>query len=141
MSVVSSSCVVWTRSRVGKVTTADDFDGRLGAHDVGNDCTMKVNGTDFRILQKGITKKGNAFASHKYAEKSALQYKLGVDILAGSLVWIQGPYLAGKYTDIKFFNIVLRHFLEPGKQVEANEGYHGHVKKINARETTQIRRR
>ena len=66
--------------------------------------------------------KGNAFGSHKYAGKSALRYELGVDILAGNLVWIQGPYPAGKYTNIKIFNKVLRNFLEPGKRVEADRG-------------------
>ncbi len=74
----------------------------MGAHDVGNDCLMTVDGTDFRIPQKGVVKKGNAFGSHKYTGKSALRYKLGINILAGNLVWIQGPYPAGKYTDIKF---------------------------------------
>jgi hypothetical protein len=29
------------------------FESRLGAHDVGNDCTMTIDGTDFRILQQG----------------------------------------------------------------------------------------
>ena len=82
------------------------FESRLGAQDVGNDCTMTIDRTGFRIPQKGIAKKGNAFASHKYAEKSALCYKLGVDILARNLVWIQGPYPAGKYTDIKIFDKV-----------------------------------
>jgi hypothetical protein len=53
-----------------------------------------------------------------------------VDILAGNLVWIQGPYPAGKYTDIKIFNKVLRHFLEPGERVEADEGYRSHPDKI-----------
>jgi hypothetical protein len=60
------------------------FESRLGAHDVGNDCTMTIGGTDFRIPQKGIAKKGNAFVSHKYAGKFAFCYKLGVDILAGN---------------------------------------------------------
>jgi hypothetical protein len=91
---------------------------------------MTIDGTNFRILQKGIAKKGNAFGSHKYAGKSALRYKLGVDILAGNLVWIQGPYPAGKYTDIKIFNKVLRNFLEPGEWVETHEGYRGHPDKI-----------
>ena len=66
-----------------------------------NDCTMTVSGTDFRIPQKGATTKGNAFTSHKYAGKSALHYKLGIDILAGNLVWVSGPYTAGKWKDIK----------------------------------------
>jgi hypothetical protein len=51
-----------------------DFESRLGAHDMGKDCTMTINGTDFCILQQGVVKKGNAFASHKYVGKSALRY-------------------------------------------------------------------
>ena len=76
------------------------FKSRLGAHNVGNNCTMTINGTDFRILQKGIARNGNAFASHKCGGESPLHDKLGVVILAGNLVWIQGPYAAGKFTDI-----------------------------------------
>jgi hypothetical protein len=88
--------------------------------DMGNDCLITVDGTDFQIPQKGLPKKGNAFASHKFAGKSALRYELGVSILGGDLVWIQGPYPARKYTDNKIFNKVLRHYLEPGERVEAD---------------------
>jgi hypothetical protein len=45
-------------------------------------------------------------------------------------VWIQGPYPEGKFTDIEIFNKVLHHFLDPGEQVEADEGYVGHPDKI-----------
>jgi hypothetical protein len=45
-------------------------------------------------------------------------------------VWIQGPYPAGKYTDIKIYNKVLRNFLVSGERVEADEGYRGHPDKI-----------
>ncbi len=76
---------------------------------------MTIDGTNFCIPQKEIAKKRNAFASHKYEGKSALHYKLGVDILGGNLVWNLGPYPAGKYTDIKFFNNVFAHFLDPYK--------------------------
>ena len=99
-------------------------------HDVLNDCTMTVDGTDFHIPQKGTATKGKAFASHKLAGKSALRYELGVDILAGNLVWIQGPYPASKNTDIKIFNKVLRNFLKPGERVKDDEGYRGHPNKI-----------
>ncbi len=53
--------------------------------------------------------KGNAFTSHKYTGKSALCYKLGIDILARSLVWIHGPYPAGKgkYTNTNTSSNVL----------------------------------
>ena len=70
--------------------------------------------------------------SHKYAGKSALRYELGVNILAGNLVWIQVSYPAGKYMGIKIFNNVLVCFPELGERVEADEGYRGHVdKKVN----------
>ena len=49
-----------------------NFESRLGAQDVGNDCLMTIDETDYRILQKEATRKGNAFGSFKYAGKSAL---------------------------------------------------------------------
>jgi hypothetical protein len=54
---------------------------------IGNNCLMSINGTDFRIPQTGKATNGNLFASHKYAGKSALSYKIGVSILGGDLVW------------------------------------------------------
>jgi hypothetical protein len=68
--------------------------------------------------------------SFKYAGKSALRYKLGLDILAGNLIWVSGPYPAGKYTDITIFNSVLANCLEPGERVEADNGYVGRPDKI-----------
>ena len=77
------------------------FESRLGAHNVGSNCTMTVDGANFHIPQKGAAMRGNAFVSHKYVGKFALRYELGVDILDGNLVWVQGPNPGGKYTDIK----------------------------------------
>ena len=65
---------------------------------------MSINGTDFRIPQTGEVKKGNWFANHKYSFKSALRYEIGVCIIGGDLVWIQGPYPAGRFNDIASFN-------------------------------------
>ncbi len=55
---------------------------------------------------------------------------LGVDILAGNLVWVEGPYPTGAWKDIIFFNNVLSRCLEPGERVEANNGYVGHADNI-----------
>jgi hypothetical protein len=107
-----------------------DFDSRLGIHDVGNDCLMLVDGTDSRIPLKGAAKKGNPLRSHKYAGMSALCYELGVDILMGNLVWIQGPYPAGAWPNIKIFTSCLAHFLEPYERVKADDGYRGHADKV-----------
>ena len=91
---------------------------------------MSINGTNFWIPQTGDAKTGNTFASHKYAFKSALHYKIRVSIIGGDLVWIQGPYPAGRFTDIATLNKVLCHFREPSKRVEADNGYVGTANKI-----------
>ena len=76
-----------------------------------------------------VPRKRNAFTSNTHAGKSALRYKLGVDILTENLVWIQSPYPANKYTHINIFYKVLRNFLEPGKRVEADKGCCSHADK------------
>jgi hypothetical protein len=91
---------------------------------------MTIDGTDFCIHQKGVPKKGNLFGSHKYAGESPLRYELGVDILAGNLVWVEGPYTADASNDVNFFSGVLSHCLEPGERLEADNGYVGHTDKI-----------
>jgi hypothetical protein len=68
-------------------------------------------GRTFASPTKGNPKEGDIFASHtthhKYAVKSTLlRYEMCVDILGGNLVWIQGPYPAGKFTDINIFSKV-----------------------------------
>ncbi len=105
------------------------FESRL-VKDVGNNCLMLIDGTDFQITQKDPATRGNASASHKYAGKSAHRYELGIDILAGNLVWVSRPYPAGKWNDINFFLNELAHCLEPGERVEANNGYVRHADKI-----------
>ncbi len=86
---------------------------------------MSIDGTDFGILKKGAAAKGNAFASFKFKGKSALRYKVGLDILEGNLIWIRGPYPAGKYNDVTFVQDCLMHHLEPCECVVANKGYVG----------------
>ncbi len=106
------------------------FKSRLDAHDVGNNCLMSIDGTDFRILQKGAATRGNAFGFHKYVGKSALRYKLEIDILARNLAWVSRPYPTGKWNDIKKIMNELAHCLEPGERVEADNGYVGHADKV-----------
>lgn len=70
---------------------------------------MSIDGTDVRIPQQGHAIAGNPFSSHKFAGKCALRYEIGVDILAGNVVWVEGPYAAGKYTDLTIFCTSLIH--------------------------------
>ena len=90
-----------------------------------NDCLISVDGTDVRIPQQGPAIPGNPFSLFKFKGKCGLRYKIGVDILAGNIVWVNGPYAAGKYTDIKMFCRGLAHWLDEHKRVEADHGYIG----------------
>ena len=91
---------------------------------------MTIDGTNFCIQQKGVAKKGNAFGSHKYVGKSMLMYELGIDILKGNLVWVDGPYPAGAWPDIKIYLNSLAGHLLWGECIEANNSYMGHPNKI-----------
>ncbi len=48
-----------------------------------------------------------------------------MDILAGNIVWVNGPYTAGKYPDIKIFCMGLACWLDEFERVEADDGYIG----------------
>ncbi len=63
--VIVSQHLVLTPPPLPPPQTQIVFESRLGTHDVLNDCKMTVDGTDFRIPQKGAATKGNAFVSHK----------------------------------------------------------------------------
>ena len=90
-----------------------------------NDCLISVDGTDVRIPQQGPAIPGNPFSSFKFKGKCGLRYEIGVDILAGNIVWIEGPCAAGKYVDVEIFRRGLAHWLDKNERVEADDGYIG----------------
>ena len=65
--------------------------------DIGNDCLVSVDGTNFQIQEYG-----RKFYSHKF-RSSGLQYEITDSIVNGSIVWINGPYECGLWPDIKIF--------------------------------------
>jgi hypothetical protein len=50
-----------------------------------------MTGTKNKFLKRGITNLG----------KCGRRYEIGVDILAGNIVWVNGPFAAGKYPDVE----------------------------------------
>eukprot|EP00586_Coscinodiscus_wailesii_P007529 CAMPEP_0172490504 /NCGR_PEP_ID=MMETSP1066-20121228/20932_1 /TAXON_ID=671091 /ORGANISM="Coscinodiscus wailesii, Strain CCMP2513" /LENGTH=305 /DNA_ID=CAMNT_0013258997 /DNA_START=109 /DNA_END=1022 /DNA_ORIENTATION=- len=111
--------------------------------DIGNDCLINVDGTDFRIPEHG-----REFYSHKF-KKSGLRYEVGTCILTGDIVWINGPYECGLWPDINIFWNSLVSNLGTNERVEADDGYIGeaprHVKCpksfTNPRETLAMQQR
>ena len=64
------------------------------------------------------------FFSHKN-KKSALRYEIGINIITEDIVWVNGSFPAGKYSDITIFRDSLITFLGPGERVEKDDGYIG----------------
>lgn len=89
-------------------------------NDIGNDCLVNVDGTDFRIRHAG-----RKFYSFKY-KASGLRYEVATSILGGDIVWISGPWEPGMYNDISIFRQSgIMSMLEEGERVEADDGYRG----------------
>jgi len=84
--------------------------------DKGNDCLITNDGTDFRVAEHG-----KIWYSFKY-KKSGVRYEVGLCILTGDIVWISGPYEAGKWNDIAIFRNALMSKLSPSDIVEADDG-------------------
>ena len=92
--------------------------------------TAKVNvdGTDFRICNKKPFCK--EWYSHKF-NGPALRYEVASCIQTGDIVWINGPFKAGKYSDITIFRDKLKFKLkEANEKAEADDGYRGEKETI-----------
>jgi hypothetical protein len=81
-----------------------------------------VDGTDFRIQEP--TPFNKEWYSHKF-KGPGLRYEVAICIQTGDIVWINGPFKPGKWTDLKIFRRNLKHHLAPQEMVEADKGYRG----------------
>ena len=76
-------------------------------NDKGIDCTVSVDGTNFRILERE-----KLWYSHKF-KKSAVRYKVGLCILTGKIVWVHGPFNCGEWNHLSIFHYsLLSHHLQ-----------------------------
>jgi hypothetical protein len=88
--------------------------------DVGNDCSLPVDGTDFRVAKSYE----RPYYSYKF-KKSGIQYKVALCIKTGDICWLVGPYLPGIWNDNMIFQDGLVNYLEAGERCEADDGYRG----------------
>ncbi len=87
---------------------------------VGNDCLLSVDGTDFCVA-KSYEK---PYYSYKF-KKSGFCYKVALCIKTRDICWWVGPYLPGIWNDNMIFQDGLVHFLEVGERCETDDGYQG----------------
>jgi hypothetical protein len=87
---------------------------------------MTVDGTDCAIAEPWPWK--SSFNRQFYSEKingAAVKYEVGVCIQTGYIVWVNGPFKAGKWHDIMVYRRNLKGMLHADEMVEADRGYRG----------------
>ena len=75
---------------------------------------------DFAIREPSYFEPG--WYSHKF-KGAGLRYEMGVCIQTGWIVWMNGPYPCGAWSDLKIFNFKLKHMLDEDENAVADGGY------------------
>lgn len=88
--------------------------------DNGSTCYITVDGTDCPIFEP--TPFDRMWYSHKF-HGPALRYEVGVCIQTGWMVWKNGPYPAGAWSDLKIARDNLLKQLLSTEKVLADGGY------------------
>jgi len=83
---------------------------------------MTVDGTDCPIQEPSPFSR--KWWSHKF-NGPGLRYEVGVCIQTGDIVWVNGAYPCGRWTDLRIFRHRLKAFLLPNELVEVDKGYRG----------------
>ena len=86
---------------------------------------MSVDGVDFRINEPWPFERlwSERWYSHKF-KGPALRYEVALCILTGDIVWTNGPFPAGMWSDWMIFSQGgLLDCLEKDERVEADDGY------------------
>jgi len=104
--------------------------------------TVTVDGIHCRIgePQHGQCSKNAAFYSHKF-KQAGLAYEVALSIFENKIVWINGPFAAGK-NDVSIFRAGLKQKFEVGKLGVADKGYRGETKMLclpNSHDTPEVR--
>jgi hypothetical protein len=81
---------------------------------------MTVDGTDCPIVEPSPF--DSKWFSHKF-RGAGLRYEVGVCIQTGNIVWVNGPFPAGTWSDLKIFKAKLANHLLPGEMVEVDGTY------------------
>ena len=84
---------------------------------------MSVDGTDCPIYEPSPWNK--KWYSHKF-KSAGLRYEIGVGLQSGNICWVNGPFPAGSWPDLKIFKSKLVNRLGPNEKVEADRGYRHH---------------
>ena len=83
---------------------------------------VSVDCTDIPIEEP--TRFSSKWFSHKF-NGPGLRYEIGLSLQLGHIVWVNGPYPCGAWSDIKIFRDRMKLDLSKNERVEADNGYTG----------------
>ena len=93
--------------------------------DRGRVCKVTIDGTDVPLQEPyPYTDAYNRRFYSVKLKRAAYTYEVAVCIQTGDIVWINGPFKAGEWAEVKIFRRNLKNMLAPGEMVEADAGYH-----------------
>ena len=106
----------------------DRFNGKIGYVKIKRTAKINVDGTNFRINNQ------MPFSTDWYSHKfngPGIRYEVATCIQTGNIVWIHGPFMPGKFSDIMIFRDKLKGMLEKANEkAEADDGYRGEPDRI-----------
>ena len=83
-------------------------------------CLVTIDGTDFCLREP--TEFDPRWFSHKF-KGPGFRYEVGVCIQTGWIVWINGPYAPGDWSDLAIARYGIATKLDPGEKYLADGGY------------------
>ena len=81
---------------------------------------VSVDGTDCRIQEP--TPFSTIWYSHKH-NGAGVRYEIAVSVFTGRIVWVNGPFPCGSYSDLRIFRRNLKKMLDQNEKVIADRGY------------------
>ena len=89
----------------------------------GSICLITVDGTDFHIQEPSPF--DPKWYSHKF-KGPGVRYEVGICIQTGEIVWINGPYPCGEWSDLRIARDSLIYELGPHEKALADGGHNDH---------------
>jgi DDE superfamily endonuclease len=86
----------------------------------GSTCLITVDGVDCRIQEPGTFDK--KWYSHKF-QGPGVRYEVGICIQTGWIVWVNGPFPCGAWSDLRIARAGLQSKLQVGEMYVADRGY------------------
>lgn len=100
-----------------------NWESRMDLSVAGQTCFTSLDGVDFKILEPSPF--SPVWFSHKF-RSAGLRYELALNVRTGFMVWVNGGYPCGMYSDLRLAREAFVLFLNDGERSLADKVYKDH---------------